>query len=65
MLEQEHDAITLVEKTLFEAKYELFPGIVEFGLEVKFVVTVDVVVSLGIEFSNIQHYHLHNAEYAF
>lgn len=54
MLEQEHDAITLVEKTLFEAKYELFPGIVEFGLEVKFVVTVDVVVSLGIEFSNIQ-----------
>lgn len=54
MLDTEHDAVTLVEITLFKAEYELFPGIVKFGLEVKFQVTVDVVVSLGVEFFNIQ-----------
>lgn len=54
MLDTEHDAVTLVEITLLEKKFELFPGIVQFGLELKFQVTVDVVVSLGVEFFNIQ-----------
>ena len=63
MLEQEHDAITLVELKLFEAKYEAVPGIISLGVELKFQVTVDIVVSLGIEFTNIQEkktvYNIH------
>jgi|GEM_PF-755113 len=53
MLEQEHDAITIVEIKLFEAEYAPVPGVISFGVEVKFKVDVDLVVSLGFSFSNI------------
>ena len=54
MLETEHDAISLVEQKLFEAKYDAVPGVVTLGVELRLVVTVDAVVSLGIEFYNKQ-----------
>ena len=56
MLSQKHNPIKLVEFTICEANVDIcpVPGIIQFVMEIRFQVTVDAVVTLGMEFSNVQ-----------
>ena len=53
MLKQESQVINLVEVEIFKAEYTPLPGVIAFGLSLKFKVDVDMVVSLGFDFKNI------------